>query len=155
MFHISAQNIDCEYSLEKPQRGGAEAVLTSTHNLCFWAEIQKIMYTSANPSFTIWKWGLRGSKLYRHVFVMQGGSSVAVLLCLCVAGFVCCGFFIVRRWFHIRRFFCASLVSYCVFVIYHSFGDSGRLCFMIVAFPAHIVAPQRLSSFPRSVSCIV
>ena len=36
MFHISAQNI-----------------LTSTHNLCFWAEIRKIMYTPVNPSFTI------------------------------------------------------------------------------------------------------
>ena len=31
MFHISAQNIDCGYSLEPPD----EAVLTSTHNLCF------------------------------------------------------------------------------------------------------------------------
>ena len=44
-FHISDQNIDCGYSLE--------AVLTSTHNLCFWAEIRKIMYTPVNPSFTI------------------------------------------------------------------------------------------------------
>ena len=60
IFHVSAQNIDC-----------AEAVLTSTHKLCFWAEIRKIMYTPLNPSFIIWKWGLRGSKLYRHVFVMQ------------------------------------------------------------------------------------
>ena len=45
-FHISAQNIDCGYRL-------GEAVLTSTHNLCFWAEIRKIMYTPVNPSFTI------------------------------------------------------------------------------------------------------
>ena len=37
----------------------------------FWAEIRKITYTPANPSFTIYKWGLRGSKLYRHVFVMS------------------------------------------------------------------------------------
>ena len=29
-----------------------EAVLMSTHNLCFWAEIRKIMYTPVNPSFT-------------------------------------------------------------------------------------------------------
>ena len=29
------------------------------------------MYTPVNPSFTIEKWGLRGSKLYRHVFVMK------------------------------------------------------------------------------------
>ena len=49
----------------------AEAVLTSIHNLCFWAEIRKIMYTPVNPSFTIQKWGLRGSKLYRYVFVMH------------------------------------------------------------------------------------
>ena len=41
IFHISAQNI-----LD-------EAVLTSTHNLCFCAEIRKIMYTQVNPSFTI------------------------------------------------------------------------------------------------------
>ena len=40
IFHISAQNIDCEYSLESL----GEAVLTSNHNLCFWAEIRKIMY---------------------------------------------------------------------------------------------------------------
>ena len=31
IFHISAQNIDCGYSLEPP----GKAVLTSTHNLCF------------------------------------------------------------------------------------------------------------------------
>ena len=34
-FHIFAQNIDCGYTLEPPQ----EAVLTSTHNLCFRAKI--------------------------------------------------------------------------------------------------------------------
>ena len=50
IFHISAQNIDCGYSLEPPRL--AEAVLTSIHNL-FWAEIRKIMYTPLNPSFTI------------------------------------------------------------------------------------------------------
>ena len=32
------------------------------------------MYTPVNPSFTIKKWGLRGSKLYRHVFVMTKQS---------------------------------------------------------------------------------
>ena len=29
------------------------------------------MYILVNPSFTIWKWGSRGSKLYRHVFVIS------------------------------------------------------------------------------------
>ena len=57
-FYISTKKHRCE------------AVLTSTHNLCFWAEIRKIMYTPVNPSFSIWKWGLKGSKLYRYVFVM-------------------------------------------------------------------------------------
>ena len=33
IFHISAQNIDCGYSLEPPRRD--EAVLTSTHCICF------------------------------------------------------------------------------------------------------------------------
>ena len=43
----------------------------STHTLCFRAEIIKIMYTPVNPSFTIYKWSLRGTKLYRYVFVMH------------------------------------------------------------------------------------
>ena len=30
-FHISAQNIDCRYSLEPPRRGGSNEY----HNLCF------------------------------------------------------------------------------------------------------------------------
>ena len=49
IFHISAQNIDCGYSLEPPRRGGSNEY----HNLCFWAEIRKIMHTPVNPSFTI------------------------------------------------------------------------------------------------------
>ena len=43
----------------------------STHNLCFRAKIRKIMFTPVNPSFTIQKRGLRGSKIYRHVFLME------------------------------------------------------------------------------------
>ena len=45
-FLFLLQNIDCWYSLEPPRRGGsneyrlAEAVLTSTHNLCFGAKIR-------------------------------------------------------------------------------------------------------------------
>ena len=38
IFLIFAQNIDCGYTLEPL----AEAVLTSTHNLCFGAKIKKI-----------------------------------------------------------------------------------------------------------------
>ena len=56
IFHISAQNIDCGYSLEPPRRGGSNEYPQSI----FWAEIRKLMYTHVNPSFTIQKWGLRG-----------------------------------------------------------------------------------------------
>ena len=49
IFHTSAQNIDCRYSLEPPWRGGSKGYPQSM----FWAEISKIMYTSVNPSFTI------------------------------------------------------------------------------------------------------
>ena len=49
IFHISAQSIDCGYSLEPPRRGGSNEY----PHLCFWAERRKIMYTPVNPSFTI------------------------------------------------------------------------------------------------------
>ena len=49
IFHISAQNIDCGYSLEPPRRGGSNAYPQSM----FCAEIRKIMHTPVNPSFTI------------------------------------------------------------------------------------------------------
>ena len=69
-FHISAQTIDCGYSLEPScvLNCLGEAVLMSTHNLCFWAEIRKLMYTPVNPSFT--KVGFKGVELYRHAFLM-------------------------------------------------------------------------------------
>ena len=49
IFHISAQNIDCGYSLEPPRQGGSNEYPQSM----FYAVIRKIMYTPVNPSFTI------------------------------------------------------------------------------------------------------
>ena len=49
IFHISAQNIDCGYSLEPPRRGGSNEYPQSM----FLREITKIMYTPVNLSFTI------------------------------------------------------------------------------------------------------
>ena len=49
IFHISAQNTDCGYSLEPPRRGGSNEYPQSM----FWAEIWKLVYTPVNPSFTI------------------------------------------------------------------------------------------------------
>ena len=73
IFHVSAQNIDCGYPLEPPRRGGSNEYSQSM----FRAEIRKIMYTPVNPSFTILKWGLMGSKLYRHVFVMRFNVNIS------------------------------------------------------------------------------
>ena len=44
IFLIFAQNIDCGYTL-------TEAVLTSTHNLCFGAKIRKIGIPLQTPVF--------------------------------------------------------------------------------------------------------
>ena len=49
IFQDSTQNIECEYSLEPPRRGGSNEYPQSM----FWAEIRKIMNTPVNPSFTI------------------------------------------------------------------------------------------------------
>ena len=49
IFHISAQNIDCGYSLEPPRRGGSNEYPQSM----FLSRNKKIMYTPVNPRFTI------------------------------------------------------------------------------------------------------
>ena len=49
IFLISAQNIDCGYSLEPPQRGGSNEYPQSM----FSSGNEKIMHTPVNPSFSI------------------------------------------------------------------------------------------------------
>ena len=58
IFNVSAQNIDCGYTLEPPRRGTrtnrlGEAVLTSTHSLCFGKKKKKNM--SVFPTKSQWK----------------------------------------------------------------------------------------------------
>ena len=53
IFIISAQNIDCGYSLEPPRRGGSNEYPQSM----FWAEIWKI------SEFFIWKFSFLGGKI--------------------------------------------------------------------------------------------
>ena len=57
IFYISAQNIDCGYSLEPPRWGGSNEYPQSL----FWAEIRKIIYTPVNPFYYI-KMGFEGVK---------------------------------------------------------------------------------------------
>ena len=48
-FQISAQNIDCGYSLEPPRRGGSNEYPQS---MFFEQKWKQIVYTLVNPSFT-------------------------------------------------------------------------------------------------------
>ena len=52
IFHISAQNIDCGYSLEPPRRGGSNEYPQSM----FWAEIWKISEFLYLKIFSFWRW---------------------------------------------------------------------------------------------------
>ena len=64
IFHISAQNIDCGYSLEPPWQGGSNNYPQST----FLAEIRKIMYTPIKPHFYHIKAGYKGVEINIGVF---------------------------------------------------------------------------------------
>ena len=65
VFHISAQNIDCGYSLEPPRRGGSNEYPQSM----FLRRNRKNVYP-CKPQFYYIKVGFKGSKLYRYVFEM-------------------------------------------------------------------------------------
>ena len=52
--HISAQNIDCGYSLELPRRGSSNEYPQSM----FWAEIRKIIYTPVKTPVLLYKSGV-------------------------------------------------------------------------------------------------
>ena len=49
IFHISAQNVDCGYTLEPPRQGGSSAYPQSM----FLSRNKKKMYIPVNPGFTI------------------------------------------------------------------------------------------------------
>ena len=62
-FHISAQNIDCGYSLEPPRQSGFNEYPQSM----FLSRNKKNNVYLCKPQFNYIKWGLRGSKLHRYV----------------------------------------------------------------------------------------
>ena len=64
--HITAQNIDCGYSLEPPRRGGSNEY---PHSM-FLSRNKKNNVYPCKPQFYYIKVGFKGVKLYRHVFVM-------------------------------------------------------------------------------------
>ena len=71
-----ARKVYLQYALQKLAHAiyrdffSCKAVLTSTHNLCFGGKIRKNRYTPVNPSFAIYKWGMRGYILHGYVFMM-------------------------------------------------------------------------------------
>ena len=67
IFHISAQNIDCGFSLEPLRRGGSNDYPQSVF---FYSRNKKNNVYPCKPQFYYIKVGLRGSKLYRRVFMM-------------------------------------------------------------------------------------
>ena len=67
---MSAQNIDCGYLLEPPQRGGSNEYPQSM----FLSRNNKNNVYPCKPEFYYIKVGFKGSKLYRHAFVMENVS---------------------------------------------------------------------------------
>ena len=56
IFHISAPNIECGYSLEPPRQGGSNEY---PHSM-FWAEIKKNNVYPCKPQFYYIKPGFKG-----------------------------------------------------------------------------------------------
>ena len=88
IFLISAQNIDCGYSLEPPRRGGSNECPQSM----FWAEIRKISeFLSENFHFLVVKFLVY---LNRRVFVM---SAPAHTCAIAKAAITDCGFELIQH----------------------------------------------------------
>ena len=63
--------MDCGYSLEPPRRGSSNGYPQSL----FSSRNKKNNVYPCKPQFNYIKVGLRGSKLYRYVFVMKLGAN--------------------------------------------------------------------------------
>ena len=89
------------------------------------------------PQFYYIKVGFKGSKSYRHVFVMGNEGQVSCeenylkppplvvfLLTIPMWFLICSSSLFLRLWFHILHLFC-----HCLFLFSPSFGTVDRLCF--------------------------
>ena len=66
IFLTFAQNIDCGYTLEPPQRGGSNEYPQSM----FWSKNKKNRFTRVNPTFFYIKVECKGCSLHGHVILM-------------------------------------------------------------------------------------
>ena len=78
IFLIFAQNIDWGYTLEPPHWGGSNKYPQSM----FLSKNKKIMNTPINPSFTIWKWRVKGCTLHGPVCMMFALQKFEAMLIL-------------------------------------------------------------------------
>ena len=85
IFHISAQNIDCGYSLEPPRRGGSNENPQSM----FLSRNKKKHIYPCKLQFSFIKVGFKGVKLYRHVFVMFLDYSLNIKPWICKGNIFC------------------------------------------------------------------
>ena len=83
IFHISAQNIDCRYSLEPPRRGGSNEYPQSM----FLSRNKKNNVYSCKPQFYYIKVGFKGVKIIQAYFRD------------------------VRKWIHINAKYCLLMKS--------------------------------------------
>ena len=65
IFHISAQNVDCGYSLEPPRRRDGS---NEYQQSMFWAEIRKYNVYPCKPQFYYVKVGFHGVKIIQACF---------------------------------------------------------------------------------------
>ena len=62
IFHISAQNIECRYSLEPPRCGGSNVYPQSIY-FFFWSRNKKNIVYPCKPQFYYVKVGFKGVKI--------------------------------------------------------------------------------------------
>ena len=79
IFLIFAQNRDCGYTLEPPQRGGSNEYPQSM----FWSKNKKNMYTRVNPTFFYIKVGCKGVFITRTCYPDGPLKSSYVVLLVC------------------------------------------------------------------------
>ena len=113
-FNNSAQNIDCGYSLEPPRQGGSNEYPQS---MCLSRNKKNNAYP-CKPQFYYIKVRLRGSKLYRHVFVMFCNCVDITMEPLCLA-------FVAHLFFYLR--FGKAVLQNCVF-----FFPDNFVCILIL-----------------------
>ena len=99
IFLISAQNIDCGYSLEQPRWGGSNEYPQSM----FWAETWKISDFFYLKIFSFWvvKFSVY---LNRHVFVMVPAGCTVLLLVKLFTKRQTCGTLGSCMWIHLAVF---------------------------------------------------